>query len=81
MTKIDIEARAKAHSGTVFMKSLIAFKAGELVYRGKDREEKVRKQERVKGQYSKFEVVVSEWNNKNRRTTIVGLRFSIKSPT
>ena len=37
---------AKAHAGTVFMKRLKAFKAGELVYRGKDKEEKEGKQEK-----------------------------------
>jgi hypothetical protein len=36
----------KAHAGTVFMKCLIAFKAGGLVYRDKDKEEKEGKQEK-----------------------------------
>lgn len=29
----------KAHAGMAFMKRLIAFKAGELVYRSKDKED------------------------------------------
>jgi len=53
---------AKAHAGTVFMKCLVAFKAGGLVYWGKDTEEKgrnqvkERKNERAKERYAICEI-------------------------
>jgi len=61
-----INTSTKAHAGTVFMKCLVAFKAGGLVYRGKDKEEKGRKQEkerkreRTKEGYAIFFIIFEE---------------------